>query len=772
MTDHIFPIISTTPPPLDFDDEEDDFTDFAAAQNHWVTETSEDFTDCPLPEVRDSPLDSPVKIAHFKNGEDTFKNDHQNETILFPEPGNYTQAPGLFFNDHKPPKTDNHITEPIANSAKNGIVPPLEKSDFSDLTSFQNNFDESVESENNLQENCGMPQNEEFGLKQTNTESNVSNGTQSSSGSEYEESQPDLPESEQKEGPVIETNKFNESSDETNYEHNTTEQDLKNDSDIVKTDSSNTELSEKFYSANDLSDMAMKTTNANENYKTDIPTEVESMTKLDEEPQVVLPCENEGITLDLSNRINSSKSQSSEENNESVTLHHNSESDDEDEFADFASFDKPSSTANVDTTASGSNNISFSAFTLPEPLKTKVPEVNNASCEFAAFEDQEFPSATEVPLENEQQGFAEFSESSFQQSAFTTFEASTSSQKEDDSDFGDFDDFQTSTTPSNNADDDFGDFSSTTKPDPFQPTSIQAPYQHPSVNFGKWFSFSTPDIVEDEITSIQKQVEDDLLEVFHSENVDTESGQKLSHRASYLWDLLEDIDNAIALKFVWNNSSHHQHLLSSLGIKTQNILFGRTSKPYYVPNYYAAGLGMLEPGKEIIKPMSAAEKITAVSPKEKNMPDDDKAWAVETERNGVVSGAHACSEGHQSVGAITNGSAATGIIDASSLNLDMLNSIVKSQNSATSKSEQDKIDPELLELAMEVTPDQTSTKKADPLSKILATLGVSSTAKKPKDTDDDLSEDAKKVLKKLPELSFMRSKVLMFPVGQSSTIHH
>lgn len=29
---------------------------------------------------------------------------------------------------------------------------------------------------------------------------------------------------------------------------------------------------------------------------------------------------------------------------------------------------------------------------------------------------------------------------------------------------------------------------------------------------------------------------------------------------------------------------------------------------------------MLEPGKEIIKPMSAAEKITAVSPKDKNMP--------------------------------------------------------------------------------------------------------------------------------------------------------
>jgi len=67
---------------------------------------------------------------------------------------------------------------------------------------------------------------------------------------------------------------------------------------------------------------------------------------------------------------------------------------------------------------------------------------------------------------------------------------------------------------------------------------------------------------------------------------------------------------------------------------------------------------------------------------------------------------------------------------------------------------------------MNVTPDLAA-KRPDPFSKILASFGVNPAGKKSQGDDEDLSDDAKKLLKKLPQLSFMRSNVLMFPVGKS-----
>ena len=77
------------------------------------------------------------------------------------------------------------------------------------------------------------------------------------------------------------------------------------------------------------------------------------------------------------------------------------------------------------------------------------------------------------------------------------------------------------------------------------------------------------------------------------------------------------------------------------------------------------------------------------------------------------------------------------------------------------------MDLELLELAMKVDPESSATKKPDPLSKILASLKVSS--KKPQEEEEELSDEAIEVLDRLPNLSYMRSRVLMFPLSQSAT---
>jgi len=57
-----------------------------------------------------------------------------------------------------------------------------------------------------------------------------------------------------------------------------------------------------------------------------------------------------------------------------------------------------------------------------------------------------------------------------------------------------------------------------------------------------------------------------------SDSVNTFSDVICSTRPSEIWDNLEDIDNALALKFKWNKSMNHQKLLRSLDVDTQNVV--------------------------------------------------------------------------------------------------------------------------------------------------------------------------------------------------------
>ncbi|XP_066495501.1 aftiphilin isoform X2 [Tiliqua scincoides] len=79
-----------------------------------------------------------------------------------------------------------------------------------------------------------------------------------------------------------------------------------------------------------------------------------------------------------------------------------------------------------------------------------------------------------------------------------------------------------------------------------------------------------------------------------------------------VWIELQDIHDSYGLRYQWGGSHSNKKLLCSLGIDTRNILFtGNKKQPVIVP-MYAAGLGMLEPTKEPLKPISAAEKIASI----------------------------------------------------------------------------------------------------------------------------------------------------------------
>ncbi|XP_078490158.1 uncharacterized protein LOC100182104 isoform X2 [Ciona intestinalis] len=420
-----------------------------------------------------------------------------------------------------------------------------------------------------------------------------------------------------------------------------------------------------------------------------------------------------------------------------------------DDFNDFANFESFPTVAEVPV----AENSSFNAF---DENTITPPEFVNECNDFAAFSsptNQDFSETNETEESlPDNDDFGDFG-SAENQHFKAEFENSGSEDRgtDDGNDFGDFGSFEESTFPA----------AVTIKETSVSLKESLDLFKEVS-NLKLWFPIeekSTGNTEEDTdtgntvvIKQVHDHVEDDILDIYVQDS--PVSNNNSVNRPSALWDLLEDVDNAIALKFQWNGSDHNRRLIKSLGIKTQNILFSGTAKPYYVPTY-ASGLGLLEPSKEL-KPVSAAEKITAISPTDKVAPvDGDAVWETETGGSKHVV-TDAC---HTGVGGVATSS----VLDSCSLDLDFFDKPSSNASSHKNKSDQDKIDPELLQLAMKVTPD-TNPKKPDPLSKILASLGVASSRKTTNAEDEDISEEGRKVLQKLPDLSFMRSTVLMFPL--------
>ncbi|XP_068820914.1 aftiphilin isoform X1 [Capricornis sumatraensis] len=291
-------------------------------------------------------------------------------------------------------------------------------------------------------------------------------------------------------------------------------------------------------------------------------------------------------------------------------------------------------------------------------------------------------------------------------------------------------------------------------------------------------SIFVPD-TEEEVTSLKHLLETSTLPIKTREAL-AESGELLD-----VWTELQDVHDAHGLRYQWGGSHSNKKLLCSLGIDTRNILFtGNKKQPVIVP-MYAAGLGMLEPTKEPLKPLSAAEKIasigqtTTMSPEmntctsdqfQESLPPVQFDWSS----SGLTNPLDVCvlplfthnpsSLGLPSVWLPTNTVTEFQASGGSTLlNLDFFGPV--DDSSSSSSTTIPGVDPELYELTTSKLEISTSSLKVtDAFARLMSTVEKTSTStsRKPK-REEHLSEEAIKVIASLPDLTFMHAKVLMFP---------
>ncbi|XP_036413222.1 aftiphilin a isoform X1 [Colossoma macropomum] len=223
-----------------------------------------------------------------------------------------------------------------------------------------------------------------------------------------------------------------------------------------------------------------------------------------------------------------------------------------------------------------------------------------------------------------------------------------------------------------------------------------------------------------------------------------------------VWRQLQDIHNAFGLRYQWGGSHSNKTLLCSLGIDTRNILFtGQKKQPVIVP-MYAASLGMLEPTKEPVKPVSAAEMIASIA----------QSPSISTEMSTCPP--DSLQETLPPVQFDWSSSGLTNPLDASGgsslLNLDFFGPVDESPSSSATSIPG--VDPELYELTqakMEVSGG--GSRVADAFARLMSTVEKTNTSTRRLQVrkEENLSEEARRVIAGLPDLSFMQAKVLMFP---------
>ncbi|KFP90097.1 PREDICTED: aftiphilin [Apaloderma vittatum] len=255
----------------------------------------------------------------------------------------------------------------------------------------------------------------------------------------------------------------------------------------------------------------------------------------------------------------------------------------------------------------------------------------------------------------------------------------------------------------------------------------------------------------------------EIEEEISSLNLLLEAGEKrvtaeetLAHTGELMdvWTELQDIHDAYGLRYQWGGSHSNKKLLCSLGIDTRNILFtGNKKQPVIVP-MYAAGLGMLEPTKEPLKPISAAEKIASIG----------QTPPVSPEMNTCTSDQF--QESLPPVQFDWSSSGLTNPLDASGgstlLNLDFFGPVDDSSSSSTTTIPG--VDPELYELTTsKLETSNASTRVTDAFARLMSTVEKASTSTRKPKKEEHLSEEAAKVISSLPDLTFMHAKVLMFP---------
>ncbi|XP_005160231.1 aftiphilin a isoform X4 [Danio rerio] len=230
---------------------------------------------------------------------------------------------------------------------------------------------------------------------------------------------------------------------------------------------------------------------------------------------------------------------------------------------------------------------------------------------------------------------------------------------------------------------------------------------------------------------VSPQVEDEVNTLHSflkppSEEQDRDRGQT-SGAVRDVWQQLQDVNNAFGLRYQWGGSHTNKALLCSLGIDTRNILFtGHKKQPVIVP-MYAASLGMLEPTKEPVKPVSAAEMIASIA----------QSPSVATELSSCPP--DSTQESLPPVQFDWSSSGLTNPLDG--------------------------VDPELYELTqVKLEVSGGSSRVVDAFARLMSTVEKTSTStRKPVPKEENLSPEAQRVISGLPDLSFMQAKVLMFP---------
>nr|XP_036877159.1 aftiphilin isoform X1 [Manis javanica]XP_036877160.1 aftiphilin isoform X2 [Manis javanica]XP_036877161.1 aftiphilin isoform X2 [Manis javanica] len=259
-------------------------------------------------------------------------------------------------------------------------------------------------------------------------------------------------------------------------------------------------------------------------------------------------------------------------------------------------------------------------------------------------------------------------------------------------------------------------------------------------------SMFVPD-TEEEVTSLQHLLETSTFPLKTREAL-AENGELLD-----VWTELQDIHDAHGLRYQWGGSHSNKKLLCSLGIDTRNILFtGNKKQPVIVP-MYAAGLGMLEPTKEPLKPLSAAEKIASIGQTTTMSPEMNTCTSDQSQ------------ESLPPVQFDWSSSGLTNPLDASGgstlLNLDFFGPV---DDSSSSSSTIPGVDPELYELTTSKLEISTSSLKVtDAFARLMSTVEKTSTSTRKPKREEHLSKEAIKVIASLPDLTFMHAKVLMFP---------
>ncbi|XP_041641605.1 aftiphilin a isoform X3 [Cheilinus undulatus] len=271
-----------------------------------------------------------------------------------------------------------------------------------------------------------------------------------------------------------------------------------------------------------------------------------------------------------------------------------------------------------------------------------------------------------------------------------------------------------------------------------------------------------PAIEDVEVSTLKNLLEPPEEKQPGAEEEEMPAGHRSMHGG--VWTQLQDIHEAIGLRYQWGGSHCNKALLCCLGIDTRNILFtGQKKQPVIVP-MYAASLGMLEPTKEPVKPISAAEMIASIAQAPPAAPEKPSC-TPDTVQVGPQD-VHRPTEALPPVQFDWSSSGLTNPLDASGgsslLNLDFFGPVEDS--GSTSSTSIPGVDPELYELTTaKLDPGSSGSRVADAFARLMSTMEKTSTSTRKPRREENLSEEAAKVISGLPDLSFMQAKVLMFP---------